>query len=415
MLDSAACGGCHREQYEEWRGSMHAYAADDPVFRALNTVMQREVPPEQQTFCLKCHAPMAVRLGRPTDFASLDADPKLKGVTCYFCHAVDTTDGSNNNPLVLGDGTMRAGIKDPIDPKFHRAEYSLRFDGERDGQPALCGPCHDIVTVQGAHIERTFKEWGASRFGIGEQKKTPCGGCHMKGRDAPASVVPDSPVRRVHDHRMVGVDLALTTFPDKDDQRKRVQAFLDDAVDARLCVNQDASGTSANIEVTLTTELVGHAWPSGSNQDRRAWIELTAYRGDAVIFESGHVPEGVAVEAARDANLFLLRDRDFDSAGQETEFFWRTARFESSQLPPKLTSNPERPGYDNGVHVNYPVPSVPDRVAMAVRLRAIDFDLIEALEKEGALDRRSFDPLTTFTLGKTKIEWASSSGTPCTP
>lgn len=415
MLDSAACGGCHREQYREWEGSMHAYAADDPVFRALNTLMQREVPPEQQTFCLTCHAPMAVRLGRPTDFASLDANPELKGVTCYFCHAVDTTNGSSNNPLVLGDGTMRGGIKDPIDSQFHRAEYSLRFDGERDGQPALCGPCHDIVTVHGAHIERTFKEWGESRFGIGEQTKAACGRCHMKAREAPASVVSGSPVRRVHDHSMVGVDLALTPFPERSEQRRMVQAFLDDAVNARLCVNPDATTSTATVQVTLKTEVVGHSWPSGSNQDRRAWIELTAFRAGTVILESGHIPEGTAVEAARDANLFLLRDHDFDPQGVETEFFWRTARFESNQLPPQRTSNPGRPGFDNSVHVNYALAAIPDRVVMAVKLRAIDFDLIDALEKEGVLDRRSFDPPTTFTLGTTKIEWTAASGQSCTP
>lgn len=394
---------------------MHAYAADDPVFRALNTLMQREVGPEQQTFCLQCHAPMAVRLGRPTDFASLDANPKLKGVTCYFCHAVDTTNGSNNNPLVLGDGTMRGGIKDPIDSKFHRAEYSLRFDGARDGQPALCGPCHDIVTAHGAHIERTFKEWADSRFGVGEQTKVTCGTCHMKEREAPASVVSGSPVRKVHDHSMVGVDVALTPFPQKVEQRKMVEAFLDDAVNARLCVNEDVTTSTANVEVTLKTEVVGHAWPSGSNQDRRAWIELTAFRGGSVIFESGHIPDGVAVEAARDANLFLLRDHDFDTQGVETELFWRTARFESKQLLPQRTSNPARPGYDNAVRTNYPLAAMPDRVTMAVKLRAIDFDLIETLEKEGVLDRRSFDPLPTFTLGKTKIEWTAASAGPCVP
>src|SRR6185369_1090194 len=117
LHDSKFCGGCHRDQYEEWSGSMHAYAADDPLFRALNKRMQREVGPDQQTFCLTCHAPMAVRLGKATDLASLDATPELKGVTCFFCHATTSITGRNNNPLVLGDPpVMGAAIHDPVDP-----------------------------------------------------------------------------------------------------------------------------------------------------------------------------------------------------------------------------------------------------------------------------------------------------------
>jgi len=36
LMDPLTCQGCHPAQYQEWAGSMHAYAADDPVFRAMN-------------------------------------------------------------------------------------------------------------------------------------------------------------------------------------------------------------------------------------------------------------------------------------------------------------------------------------------------------------------------------------------
>ena len=31
-----ACKTCHPQHYEEWRGSMHAYAITDPVFHAMH-------------------------------------------------------------------------------------------------------------------------------------------------------------------------------------------------------------------------------------------------------------------------------------------------------------------------------------------------------------------------------------------
>src|SRR5689334_2533838 len=187
MLNPGFCDPCHHDHYTEWRGSMHAYASDDPVFRALNAKMQAESPPEQQAFCLKCHAPMAVQEGLPLDFASLDARPELKGVSCIFCHSVQTFMGSSNNPHVLHKGhDMFGGIADPMDPEVHVAKSSPLFDSNNDGSPGLCGPCHDIVTVRNAHIERTFREWATSTFGLQRPKKT-CGNCHLPTREGPAA------------------------------------------------------------------------------------------------------------------------------------------------------------------------------------------------------------------------------------
>src|SRR3954471_14712717 len=42
LLDPEACKTCHPVAYQEWSGSMHAYAGDDPVFRAMNQRAQRE-------------------------------------------------------------------------------------------------------------------------------------------------------------------------------------------------------------------------------------------------------------------------------------------------------------------------------------------------------------------------------------
>ena len=42
LLDPEACKDCHPRHYREWTSSMHAYAADDPVFLAMN---QRIVAP----------------------------------------------------------------------------------------------------------------------------------------------------------------------------------------------------------------------------------------------------------------------------------------------------------------------------------------------------------------------------------
>src|SRR5688572_17420291 len=42
LLDPEACKDCHPRHYREWKSSMHAYAADDPVFLAMNQRGQEE-------------------------------------------------------------------------------------------------------------------------------------------------------------------------------------------------------------------------------------------------------------------------------------------------------------------------------------------------------------------------------------
>src|SRR5438270_6561801 len=52
LLDPEACKECHADHYREWSGSMHAYATDDPVFRAMNARGQRETNGALGTFCV---------------------------------------------------------------------------------------------------------------------------------------------------------------------------------------------------------------------------------------------------------------------------------------------------------------------------------------------------------------------------
>lgn len=55
---------------------MHAYAAEDPVFVAMNQRMQRETNGAAGTLCVQCHAPMAVRLGKTKDGLNLAELPR---------------------------------------------------------------------------------------------------------------------------------------------------------------------------------------------------------------------------------------------------------------------------------------------------------------------------------------------------
>ena len=57
LMDPATCAQCHPKHHREWASSMHAYAADDPVFLAMNKLGQEETGGALGDFCVRCHAP----------------------------------------------------------------------------------------------------------------------------------------------------------------------------------------------------------------------------------------------------------------------------------------------------------------------------------------------------------------------
>ena len=218
LMDSASCQTCHPAQYQQWAGSMHAYATDDPVFRAMNSRAQRESNNRLGTFCVKCHAPMAVRTGM-TDGTNLDSLPAaVRGVTCYFCHSITEVTDTHNAPLTLDvEGNLYGNFADPLPGVPHSAGYSRFLDGATNESAQACGSCHDIVNLQGAHVERTFAEWRATAHSQTPSGRT-CAQCHMPASSGFASETPPNKIRQVHDHTLAGVDLALGPFPDVPDR-----------------------------------------------------------------------------------------------------------------------------------------------------------------------------------------------------
>jgi len=413
-MDPKSCQGCHPSHYEQWSGSMHAYAAEDPVFLAMNARGQRETNGALGDFCVQCHAPMAVREGLTTDGLNLDSVPEhLKGVTCYFCHNVEAVEGTHNNPLRLAnDATMRGGIKDPAPGAGHEAAYSPLLDRSQPESSTLCGSCHDVVTPNGFHLERSFEEWKGSLFAHETQAELQtCGRCHMQGRDGLVAEVDGVPLRRVHSHAMPGVDLAITPWPQVEAQRALIQRELDTTLVGVLCVQRVQGGVQ--ITVDLENFGAGHHFPSGATHDRRAWLELRASRGGQTVFETGVVQAGQAVTDVErtDPNLWRMGEYAFDEAGQPAHMFWEIATSSSTQLPVPTALGPWDPDYiDPHVIRSFFVPGVADRVEMKVHLRPIGLDLIDSLIESGDLDASYREAFPSWVLGSTEVVW-----TPDTP
>ncbi len=420
LLDPKTCGSCHVQHYADWSVSMHAYASDDPVFVAMNKRGQRETGGALGDFCVKCHAPMAVHEGATKDGLNLDSLPQaLKGVTCFFCHTVESVQGTHDDPLVLAnDVTMRGEITDPVVSPAHPTAYSPLQDREQLGSAPLCGACHDIVSPHGAAIERTFVEWKASIFSHTLGGDT-CAECHMQqsARMAPIADVAGAPPRYYHAHDFPGVDRPLTSsFPSTAPEQRAQQAFLETSLQSALCVvTGDGPGA---IRVILDNVAAGHAFPSGSAQDRRLWAEVIARRGGEVIYQSGVVPAGAApTSLTSDPDFWLIRDCMFDAKGAEVRMFWQAASVESNLLPYPTTIDPTSPAYYRTHVVQYfprdplaVLPAPPDEVTLRLRLQSIGLDVIEDLVRSGDLDPGVAAAVPTYDVEPERVlTWTAAS------
>jgi len=426
LLDPATCQECHPDHYREWLGSMHAYAADDPVFLAMNARGQRETGGALGDFCIKCHAPLAVELGLTTDGLNLDEVPKeLQGVTCYFCHTVASVEGTHNNPLTLtGNGTMLGAVRDPVDNDAHQSAYSPFVDSLTMESGAMCGACHDIVNPQGVHLERTYDEWLDSFMsdtdplsGAPAAYGLRCASCHM----GPGELGPIADVAGVradrfrHPHLMVGTDVALTPWPDAAqadalaaEQLEAIEFQRKSALCATVCVNPDpADADQVQVDVWLHNEFSAHSWPSGATQDRRAWLELHAYDGETEVLATGVLAADRALTdlEVEDALLWQFRDRIFDGQGEEVHMFWEAESGTSELLPASGILSPEGDASTWRARRFTASAANVDRVTTALHLRPVGLDVMDSLIDSGDLDASFRDKIPTFDVEPTVLEW----------
>ncbi|MBA3461646.1 MAG: hypothetical protein H0T46_16910 [Deltaproteobacteria bacterium] len=446
LQDPNTCNDCHATHYTQWSGSMHAYAADDPVFIAMNRRGQRETNGALGKFCINCHAPMAVLNGTITDENAKDFDPNQlspaeRGITCYFCHNVEKVVSDHNNGLVLAmDTTMRGGAKNPVDSPAHHSKYDPLVRSDTN-QSELCGSCHDIVLPNGVAIERTFKEWKEGVFSKPDSKLT-CGNCHMKPSDGViASKQGLSVISRpngFHEHTFPGIDQALTPWPEMEAQAEGIREILEPSVaivgpkprtgtrsPGGICVDPQDGG---RITVRLDSLNLGHSFPSGSAFDRRVWMEVTAYRMDnSIFFQSGKVPDLTDPEQIGDTKLFGLWDKALKTDGTSAHFFWDVASIDptSRLLTGSVTFDQNDPRFDHAQtakYTNLGNTSEIVRIEAALKIRPLPYETLRDLVASGDLDPAVIGQLKTLEPASARSTWLRSTagtglavGTNCNP
>lgn len=358
------CASCHQRQYEQWAGSMHAYAQHSPVFEAFNLTLTERTGGTIGTFCSRCHTPVGTALGENASRRNVHRSQiAMESVTCVVCHRRKHGQYKNNGRLIAEPGGLfETCMFGPFDDAVSEgtSHPSVGFPYIKSSQ--FCGDCHDVTTPNGVRNEEAFSEWQnspAAKAGI------TCQACHMgpvQGvpfADAdrpwgPAAIVPGipaekMPVRPLSDHSFAGPDYSLlpdTEFPYKLDwmyetdyrdssrltpyqqktlrelrRKNRESLRKSDAKRYELLRNaaritvrhpdRAQSGSKIKVRADVTSIFAGHSFPTGFTAERQAWLAVEVWSLDGqLIFASGDL----------DHNQDLRDDHSYDVLGGKTPF-----------------------------------------------------------------------------------------------
>lgn len=288
------CASCHPRQYDEWRQSMHSYAALSPVFDAMAGKAYRDTSGAIGTFCTGCHTPQGALDGEPgSSTAATRSALSREGINCDGCHTATGHDGPTGDAAITRDlGRVRYG-------PYPGGEYGYHEGVQSDfiTTSEFCGSCHDVFAFPGLRIEEAFTEYAESPAA---EQGIRCQDCHMgvvpgtpgERPRGPSAIVDGVPMgdREVTSHRFIGPDYSLLDeFPYPEDPEKGAAARLEYQEQANTLMSNalkidsiTAAADGAQVEFTVVVEslVAGHGVPTGFTSERQVWLEVEVTDAD---------------------------------------------------------------------------------------------------------------------------------------
>jgi len=359
LAGSESCGtsGCHEQIAAEWSVSAHRWAAMDPAFQAIQTEMAKQNGPESTRYCGGCHDPISLFSGTKNIFAeNLTALAGYReGVSCLTCHSIRKTDLEGNANFVIAqpprylfemkEGPAARWTRDFLIrayPWEHVAALSKRLFKT----PEYCAACHkqfidkEVNNVGWVQLQNQFDNWRKSRWNHPDdpRRTIECRECHMPlvASSDPASgdlldYNRSAADERHRSHRFVGANQfipALLKIPGADAQIELTRRWLRGEQEIPEIAEKWARGPAVGIEldipgkaspgevvplkVVITSNKVGHDFPTGPLDIIQAWVELTVTdEKGATIFQTGSVDQRRFIEPGS----FMFKAEPVDQYG----------------------------------------------------------------------------------------------------
>ncbi len=335
LAGSATCGssGCHTQIYDEWKPSAHRYAAMDPIFQGIQTVMAKQNGPESTRYCGGCHDPISLFSGAKNTLVEnlTGLEGYNEGVSCVACHSIQKTDIQGNANYTItqlgdylwqwsGDHTAGAVARNFL-IRTWPAPHN-RLSKRMYKKPEYCAACHkqfidqEVNRVGWVQLQNQYDNWAASHWNKkGDARATvECRECHMPlvdSRDPAAGDNVDynrNPRDGKHrSHRFLAANTFVPGLLRLDGAQRHIELtnqWLQGQVEIPEIRNKWAEGRvvdiridapravkpreSLPVRVVLVSNKVGHDYPTGPLDMIQSWVALRVVddRGQTV-FTSG--------------------------------------------------------------------------------------------------------------------------------
>ena len=271
------CKVCHAEIYNQWKGSMHSNAWNDPIYLALMRAASKATNGLTDNLCIGCHTPIGLTTGESTPAGERLGEIARKGVQCDFCHNISDTIGVGNGSFVLtprkyGRPLKFGPFKDAKSP-YHDTAYS-----ELHTVPAFCGTCHNVThPINRIPIERTYDEWKDSPYaaeGIG------CQECHMTPgpgyvKNPGRAAVGGKEREHIFTHYFVGGNTMVPAMLGSELHAKLAKEMLQGAARMEIIsVRNVRPGGKASVTIRVHNSGAGHKLPTGFPEGREIWVDF---------------------------------------------------------------------------------------------------------------------------------------------
>jgi len=335
LAGSESCGasGCHTEIYKEWKTSAHRYAAMDPIFQGIQNVMAKQNGPESTRYCGGCHDPISLFSGSKNIFVekltgSLGHD---EGISCLACHSIQKTDIQGNANYTMWQPTEYLGQwssdhrLDAVARNFLIRAWPAqhnRLSKRMYKKPEYCAACHkqfidqEVNGIGWVQLQNQYDNWAASHWNHkGDARATvECRECHMPLVDSTDPAAGDSmdynrsPDDRKHrSHPFLAANSFVPAFLHLDGSDQQVEltaAWLKGHIEIPEIRSKWAEGPIVKVRieapptaipgktipvrVVMTSNKVGHDYPTGPLDMIQSWVELRVQDADGrTIFSSG--------------------------------------------------------------------------------------------------------------------------------
>jgi hypothetical protein len=394
LAGSESCGtsGCHEQILEEWKPSAHRWAAMDAAFQKIQGIMAEQNGAESTRYCGGCHDPISLFSG--TKNIGVENLTGLhgyqEGVSCLACHAIRETDLQGNANYVVAqpeeylwqwsDDGVRRVMRDFLIRTYPDQHNLLSKRAYK--KPEYCAACHkqfidqEVNRVGWVQLQNQYDNWKASHWNVeGDPQKTvECRECHMPlvVSNDPASgdtadYNRDAGDGKHRSHRFIasnGMMPAVLQVEGWEKQAELTEQWLQGKFEIPEIEHKWANGPIVRIgletpeevqpgedftvRVLLTSNKVGHDFPTGPLDIIQSWVELhvTDDSGNTV-FATGRRDEKHFIEPGS----FLFKVEPVDQYGNliDRHNLWEMVgvRFRRALFP----------GYSDSVDFNVACPS----------------------------------------------------------